>query len=543
MGRSKPKKTKAGTAADKAVPGSEFEDRFKNMTHAEVVAFLDRVEAALNADDSRTVRTMAATIRCLTEALQTKGISLDRVRDIAFGGVTEKTRKVCPPKEPSPKADAKAKEPKPGHGPKGSKAFPSAEKVQVPHETYKSGDCCPECTKGRLYVHGRPAVMVRFVGMAPLDAKVFEREVLRCHDCGEVYKASAPKGVSPQKYDETVPAMAALFRFGSGFPFHRFARFQETLGIPLPASTLNDLVTKASWLLDPVLEALMQYAAQAELIHQDDTVMKILDRPDLLMRGKKERRGIYTTGLIAKSGENRVALFITGMRHAGENLADLLKQRVAGLAKPVQVCDALAANKAGVLDTIVAHCLAHARRKFVEVVKYFPEECRVYLEALKAVYKNEAATAGMSPPERLAFHQEHSRPVMEGLEKWLQEQVREKRVEPNSGLGQAIAYSLKHWTQLTLFLREPGVPLDNNLAERSLKRAIMHRKNSMFYKTQKGARVGDLYMSLIHSAELNKVNPFDYLVALLRNHAFVEENPEEWLPWNYQVTLAEIQAE
>jgi hypothetical protein len=221
--------------------------------------------------------------------------------------------------------------------------------------------------------------MVRFVGMAPLDAKVFEREVLRCHDCGEVYKASAPEGVGPQKYDETVPAMAALFRFGAGFPFHRFARFQETLGVPLPASTLHDLVTKASWLLDPVLDALMQYAAQAELIHQDDTVMKILDRPDLLMRGKKERKGIYTTGLIAKSGVNRVALFITGFQHAGENLADLLKQRMAGLAKPVQVCDALAANKTGVVDTIVAHCLAHARRKFVEVVKYFPEECRTYL--------------------------------------------------------------------------------------------------------------------------------------------------------------------
>jgi hypothetical protein len=88
--------------------------------------------------------------------------------------------------------------------------------------------------------------------------------------------------------------------------------------------------------------------------------------------------------------------------------------------------------------------------------------------------------------------------------------------------------------------------MDNNLAERTLKRAIMHRKNSMFYKTQKtqkGAQVGDLYMSLIHSAELNKVNPFDYLVALLRNHVFVEENPEEWLPWNYMATLAGITAE
>lgn len=140
------------------------------------------------------------------------------------------------------------------------------------------------------------------------------------------------------------------------------------------------------------------------MIHQDDTVLKVLDRPDLLMRGKKERKGIYTTGLIAKSGANRVALFITGMRHAGENQADLLKQRVAGLAKPIQVWDALAANKAGALDTIVAHCLAHARRKFVEVVKPFPEECRIYLEAPKEVYPNDAATAGMSPPGRLAYH-------------------------------------------------------------------------------------------------------------------------------------------
>jgi hypothetical protein len=136
-----------------------------------------------------------------------------------------------------------------------------------------------------------------------------------------------------------------------------------------------------------------------------------------------------------------------------------------------------------------------------------------------------------------------SGPFMADLERWLLEQVREKRVEPNSGLGQAIAHSLKHCQQLTLFLREPGVPLDNNLAERSLKRAIMHRKNSMFYKTQKGAQAGDLTMSLLHSAELNQVNPFDYLVALLRNHAFVEENPEEWLPWNYQATLAGIRRE
>jgi hypothetical protein len=134
--------------------------------------------------------------------------------------------------------------------------------------------------------------------------------------------------------------MAALFRFGTGLPYFRFAHFQETLGVPLPASTMNGLVMKAADLLDPALNALMKYAAQCELIHQDDTVMKILDRPELRMRGKKERKGVYTTGLIAKLGEHRVALFITGMQHAGENLADLLNQRLAGLPKPIQMCDA-----------------------------------------------------------------------------------------------------------------------------------------------------------------------------------------------------------
>jgi transposase len=526
-----PKPGKPGTV------GSAFEDRFKNMTHEEVIAFLIRIDTVASPEDAATTRSMAATIRCLTEALKTKGISLERVQAIAFGAPTETTRNVLP-KDKATKAQAKPKEPKPGHGPRGSKAFPFADRIKVPHPDLKPGDCCPDCPKGHVYPKGKPAMMVRFMGTAPVAATVYERETLRCNACGEVYTAPPPAGVGLRKYDETVPAMAALFRFGTGLPYFRFAHFQETLGVPLPASTMNGLVMKAAYLLDPVLNALMKYAAQCELIYQDDTVMKILDRPELRMRGKKKRKGVYTTGLIAKLGGNRVALFITGMQHAGENLADLLNQRLAGLPKPIQMCDALAANTKGDLGTIIAHCLTHARRKFVEVVNDFPEECRYLLETLGTVYKNDAATKEMSPPERMAFHQEHSGPLMVELEQWLLAQFSEKQVEPNSGLGRAIQYMTNHWKPLTLFLREPGAPLDNTVAERGLKRAIMHRKNSMFYKTQEGARVGDLYMSLIHTAELNCANPFEYLVALLRNHAFVEENPEEWMPWNYQETLA-----
>ena len=127
---------------------------------------------------------------------------------------------------------------------------------------------------------------------------------------------------------------------------------------------------------------------------------------------------------------------------------------------------------------------------------------------------------------------------MEQLQLWLNEQLNEKLVEPNSGLGQAISYLLKFWERLTLFLRQPGAPLDNNICERALKKAIQHRKNSLFYKTQNGANVGDLFMTLIHTCELCGANPFDYLTELQKHSAEVALNPQLWLPWNYQQTLS-----
>jgi hypothetical protein len=129
---------------------------------------------------------------------------------------------------------------------------------------------------------------------------------------------------------------------------------------------------------------------------------------------------------------------------------------------------------------------------------------------------------------------------MGGLHDWMKIQLSEHRTEPNSRLGKAISYLLKHWTKLTLFLRQPGAPLDNNVVERALKKAILHRKNALFYRTMNGARVGDLFMSLIHTCELNKVNPFDYLTELLGHPAELTVHPAEWMPWNYREALARI---
>ncbi len=128
---------------------------------------------------------------------------------------------------------------------------------------------------------------------------------------------------------------------------------------------------------------------------------------------------------------------------------------------------------------------------------------------------------------------------MKQLHAWLRAQFEEKKAEPNSGLGEAIGYLLKHWERLTLFLRQAGAPLDNNICERSLKKAIRHRKNSLFYKTENGAEVGDLFMSLIHTCELNGVNPFDYLTELQKHAEELAKHPAAWMPWNYGETLAQ----
>jgi len=169
------------------------------------------------------------------------------------------------------------------------------------------------------------------------------------------------------------------------------------------------------------------------------------------------------------------------------------------------------------------------------VAESFPAECRFVLETLRDVYQNDALAKerGMTPEERLRFHQSESGPLMDGFARWMREQFEQRKVEPNSGLGDAIQYMQKHWDKLTLFLRRKGAPLDNNICERALKRAILHRKNALFFKTLNGARVGDLFRSLIHTAELNAAPPFDYLVVLLRNHELAAANPAAWLPWNY----------
>jgi transposase len=504
---------------------------------------------ALSAEDHGKLKAAVETLAYLTRELEAKGTSVARLRRILFGPRTEKTSRVLgggagsgstsPPGKTTAVGEGQAQRRRPGHGRNGAAAYRGAQRRPVAHASLEHGAHCPLCARGKVYRQAQPATLLRIRGVGPLSASLYELARLRCNLCGEVFTAAPPEGVGEAKYDETAVAMIALLKYGAGLPFYRLAKLEKSLGIPLPPSTQWELVERAAGPLEPVYRELIRQAAQGEVLYNDDTTMQILElarRPELEPEeGSKQRTGIFTSGIVSTAEGRRIALFFTGRKHAGENLQAVLAQRAEEKQPPIQMCDALSRNTSGEFKTILASCIAHARRQFVDLAGSFPSECRHVLETLREVYRHDALAReqGMSKHQRLAFHRQQSGPLMEDLETWLREQIEEKKVEPNSGLGEAIQYMQKHWSKLTLFLRKPGAPLDNTICERALKRAILHRKNALFFKTENGARVGDLFMTLIHSCELEKVDPFDYLVALQRHPREVEENPQDWMPWSY----------
>ena len=525
------------------------------VTPEELEALLETVREALGEAGYQKLKAAIRTLSYVTELLETREATLASLRRLLCHTRSEKTEAVLEqagiprsptPREPSTEVGSK----KPGHGRKGAKAYPGAQRIEVPHATLYRGDRCPGCQRGKVYPLSEPGLLVRLRGQAPIAATVYELEKLRCNLCGEVFTAEAPAGVGEKKYDPTTASMIALLRYGSGFPWNRLADLEESLGVPLPVATQCEIGAEAAATLQPAMEELIRQAAQGAVLHNDDTSMPVLalrrnagqvDTDDAASDAA-ERTGVFTSGIVSTAQKQTIALFFTGRQHAGENLADVLRQRAAELAPPLQMCDALSRNLPKLpekLEVIVGHCLAHARRRFVEVIENFPQPCQYVLEQLGTVYGHDATARqqAMTPEERLRYHQQHSAPVMEELRGWLNTQFAEKKVEPNSGLGMAMRYLLKHWERLTLFLRQPGAPLDNNIAERALKKAILHRKNSLFYKTANGARVGDLFMSLIHTCELSGANPFDYLTQLQRHAGDLVRNPRQWMPWNYQATL------
>jgi hypothetical protein len=503
-------------------------------------ALLVTLAGLVPSETYRLLESVLRTFQWLIGALEAKNTTLGRLRRMIFGKQTEKTSAVLPLGAVTGSERATQTKAK-GHGRKAARDYPGAQSVKVTHPLHRVGDLCPKCLKGKLYRLAMPARLVRIVAQPIFQATRFELERLRCALCGALLTAPPPPEAGLDKYDSSNGIMLVLLRYGAGLPMYRIAKWQTYFGVPLPPSTQWELIEAVSEIPELIYQALSDEAAQGQVLFNDDTHMRVQSlRQEIATAPESPKRtGIFTTGIIAKVEQRQIALFFTGQKHAGENLNELLRRRAAHRPPPLQMCDALSRNEPKEFQTILCNCVLHGRRHFVEVVEHFPEECRKVIESLREVYRFEAIVKEqkLSEAQRLAFHQANSQPVMEALHQWMKDQLEQKRVEPNSGLGEAIRYMLKHWVPLTRFLSVPGAPIDNNIAEQGLKKAILHRKNSLSYKTLHGARIGDIHMSLIHTCELNRVNPFDYFMALQQHAAKVRQDPTQWLPWCYQQNI------
>ena len=537
------------------------------LSREEGEALIARLRAnALTSEDRGLLVKLIQLYFWFTFALRETKISLSRLKRALFGegrrpppaggissgaavdgAAAEGTTPVpSPPDAPSTPAPAEEGTKRcRGHGRRGADAYPGAERVMCRHETLAAGQPCPACGRGTLYP--LPAgVEMRIDGHALLSAVHYALEKLRCSACGEVFTAPIPADAGTDKYSPRAQAVIALGRYYLGLPFYRIERYQALMGVPVADATQWELAERVADCAYPVFEQLEALAAQGEVIFQDDTHVRILA---LLAENRRadatgetlERRGMYTTGLVAQVGERVICLYYSGRAHAGDNLSALLARRAADRDPPIVMSDALAANQRDDDDTLIrCHCLAHGRRQFTDLEAAFPAESHHVITVLNQVFAHEAVTRAqaLSAAERLAYHQTHSGPLLAALREWLERQFQDRAVEPNSSLGQAFAYLLKRWETLTQFLRIPGAPLDSNTVERALKLFIRQRKNSLFHANAHGAYVAGLLTSLIATCVQAGVNALDYLVALQLHRHAVFRQPAAWLPWNYQENLA-----
>ena len=257
---------------------------------------LCRVEQSLDEKDAALVRAVFESYAYVSDLVEDKNTSIRRLRQLFFGASTETTDAVVGQKTKRPEAalprdagadpglaagegntdesDAAAA-PK-GHGRNGAEAYRGAARIDVPHPSLTAGDACPACGQGTVYDKA-PGVLVRITGQPPLAATIYQLQKLRCHLCGQVFTAAAPEAAGDAKYDATAGSMIGLLKYGSGLPFNRLDGLQGDLDVPLPASTQWDIVQAVAVNIKPAFDELIRQAAQGEVLHNDDTTVKILE--------------------------------------------------------------------------------------------------------------------------------------------------------------------------------------------------------------------------------------------------------------------------
>ncbi|MBL4868578.1 MAG: transposase [Pseudomonadales bacterium] len=504
-------------------------------------------DLALEADDLRLLLSAIHTLMAVQSRLEDKDITLNKLRKLL--GMIKSSEK----RESSGSHDKRKPALTSKKKPKSRQKLKPIKTVQYNLVDTVKGDTCPECPSGKLSKKP-PSVLLRISGSAPLEAVKHIAQQLKCNLCDHVVTAPLPEvvlqdGDAQQQYGYSARSVMSIHKHFSGIPYYHQATLNELFGCPVTASTIFDQCEYVANEILPIFYEMKRKAANANLIYIDDTNNRILDqkpeqRPKRNGKGTQLRSGIYTSGLIAvtQTGE-KLYLYNTNLGHAGEHLDDILRLRETALPPPIIMSDALSRNLPTVVDNaIIALCNAHARRQFVDVEVHHPHKVGLILDLYGQIWRHdhECEDLGLDEGQRLAYHKEHSLPVLEKLGAECTSTLALPECEEHSGFGKACKYFLKHDEGLTQFCKVSGAPIDNNLMEEGLKTAIRSRKTSHFYKTQTGADVANVLTSVIVTAYRNDINPYHYLNCLQRNARSVKADPASWLPWSVSMHSPEL---
>ncbi len=376
-------------------------------------------------------------------------------------------------------------------------------------------------------------------------------EHTKCNCCGAKDSAGEPEALKNciGRYNFSAIAPLAALHYQYGMPFNRLEGLSQNLGLPISSSTQWDLMESTANQVYGFYKFLCKSAANAPVQYCDDTSVSIIalvkeireQQEQAASNGKSPnqvRSGVHTTNLTAKLNNGSICIFISGLHHSGEVLASFFEARTLE-EQVIVMTDASSCNNAKIKKTNQDYELAHCNSHSIRKIKDHKEDPRVHrmLKLYREIFKNDQKTHSMPPKERLEFHKTNSLPLMEDIKSSIETAFAEKQIEPNSILGKDLQYFLNHYKELAAFCYIENAPIDNNTAERMLKGIIRYRKNSYFFKNDMGAKVADIFTTILFTAELNGIKSIEYLHHLLKYREHWKKSPEAWLPWNIQKTL------
>ncbi len=412
---------------------------------------------------------------------------------------------------------------------------------------------CP-CCGGPMHEIGVETAQRLHIIPMKLRVRVIIRPKYGCRTCAEaVVQAPAPDSIIPGGLPtEALLAHTAVAKYQDGQPLYRQCQIFARDGVTLDRQTLSDWLGRTAWWLTPLWERLVANLLNSPKLFVDDTYLPVLAKSSTpaAVAGTKTTRTGYLWGLARDDAPWQgdlppaVAYVYTEDRVYARAAAVL-----AGYAGILQVdgwggfkrlVGTEEVTRAEVGPVTLAYCWSHGRRDFFDLHQSTGSPiAEEVLRRIAALYRIEDTIRGQPPEVRRAVRQEQSKPVVEALKVYLDEQL--ARVSGKMPVAKAIRYLLTHWDGLGVFLADGRVEIDSNTVERRHRVVATVRRNSLFAGSDAGARSWAIFTSLIQTARLNDVDPVTYLTDVLERMASgaVKANDlDRLLPWHWKAERA-----